>query len=622
MIKICQALITMIELKNVTLRRGAKFLLEEASVRVEQNCRTGLIGRNGTGKTSLFQLLTGSLHEDLGSVSVEVKRDSIAYLQQALPHSDEPALQYVQGGDFVWSRIQAELQQAEAAEDGLAISHCYNELQAIDGFTIEGRASSILNGLGFTQDTFENPVSSFSGGWQMRLQLARTLLARADLLLLDEPTNHLDIEAILWLEKWLQTKKGSMLIISHDRDFLDNVCTHTLHLRQRTLKLYTGNYTSFARQFEMQLEQEASTADKIARQRAHMQSFVDRFRYKASKAKQAQSRMKAIEKLTMTVGLQRENPFSFQFFPCETLSDPILKIDVCIGYDNTIILNKVGMNINHDDRTAFLGRNGGGKSTLVKTIAGELPPVHGEIIQHPKLKIGYFSQQQLDTLDYDSTPFAHVQQLDKKLGESEIRKYLGGFGFSGDCVFDSVRHFSGGEKARLALALLIYHRPNLLLLDEPTNHLDLQMREALIIALQTYQGAVILVSHDRYFVSSISDQLYWIAQGKLLPFAGDLDDYQKAVMAKEDLTPTAKTPSVKKEEKENKVNKPALGNKERKKLETKCETLKQEITQFEAELGNQDLYLPKNAEKLATTLAQHKQKKHDLDATEDKLCLE
>jgi len=511
------------------------------------------------------------------------------------------------------------LQKAEAEEDGLAISQCYTDLQTIDGFTMEGRASSILNGLGFTQDTFENPVSSFSGGWQMRLQLARTLIAPAELLLLDEPTNHLDIEAILWLEKWLQSKKCSMLIISHDRDFLDNVCTHTLHLRQRTLKLYTGNYTSFARQFEMQLEQEASSADKIARQRAHMQSFVDRFRFKASKAKQAQSRMKAIEKLTLTVGLQRENPFSFQFFPCEKLSDPIIKIDTSIGYGETIILEKVGMNVNHDDRIAFLGRNGGGKSTLMKTLAEELAPINGEITKHPKLNVGYFSQQQLDTLDYDSTPFAHVQQLDKKLAESEIRKYLGGFGFSGDCVFDSVRQFSGGEKARLALALLIYHRPNLLLLDEPTNHLDLQMREALIIALQTYQGSVVLVSHDRYFVSSITDQLYWIAQGKLLPFDGDLDDYQRAVMAKEDLAPSNKTSSSKKENKENSANKPVMGNKQRKKLETKLETLKQQIAQLEIDLGNQDLYLPKNAEKLATLLASHKQKQQDFDAVENEL---
>ncbi len=609
----------MLELKNVTLRRGTKFLLEEASVRVEQGCRTGLIGRNGTGKTSLFQLITGGLHEDLGSVSLEVKRTAIAYLEQALPHSDEPAIEYVKSGDLIWSKIQADLQKAEAEEDGLAISQCYTDLQAIDGFTIEGRASSILNGLGFTQETFENPVSSFSGGWQMRLQLARTLLATAELLLLDEPTNHLDIEAILWLEKWLQSKKCSMLIISHDRDFLDNVCTHTLHLRQRTLKLYTGNYTSFARQFEMQLEQEASSAEKIARQRAHMQSFVDRFRYKASKAKQAQSRMKAIEKLTMTVGLQRENPFSFHFFPCEKLSDPIIKMDVSIGYGKTVILEKIGMNVNHDDRIAFLGRNGGGKSTLMKTLAEELPPITGEITQHPKLKIGYFSQQQLDTLDYDSTPFAHVQQLDKKLGESDIRKYLGGFGFSGDCVFDSVRHFSGGEKARLALALLIYHRPNLLLLDEPTNHLDLQMREALIIALQSYQGAVVLVSHDRYFVSSITDQLYWIAQGKLLPFDGDLDDYQKAVMAKEDLSPTSKTSSSKKENKENKSGGQAMGNKQLKKLETKLATLKQQVEKLETDLGNQDLYLPKNVEKLAVVLSEHKQKKQDLEAIVDQL---
>lgn len=525
----------MLTLKNVTFRRGNKFLLENANTCIESGYRTGLIGRNGTGKTSLFQLILGQLREDQGDVLFNIEAGSIAYLEQALPHSDALAIDYVKAGDKRWAAIQAALLQAEAAEDGMAIAHCYTELHTIDGFTIDARASQILHGLGFSQEGFQAAVSTFSGGWQMRLQLARALIAPAQLLLLDEPTNHLDIEAIVWLEAWLQQRQGSMLIISHDRDFLDNVCTHTLHLTQRQLHLYTGNYSSFARQYEQRMEQEASAASKIARQRAHMQSFVDRFRYKASKAKQAQSRLKAIEKLTLTAALQRENPFSFEFFPCETLSDPTLKIDAKIGYGEKVILNKVGMNINHDDRVAFLGRNGGGKTTLVKTIAGELPVISGEIIAHPKLSVGYFSQQQLDTLDYNSTPYGHVQALNKKLGETEIRKYLGGFGFSGDCVFDSVRHFSGGEKARLALALLIYHRPNLLLLDEPTNHLDLQMREALIIALQSYQGAVILVSHDRYFVSSVADQLYWIAHHTLQKFEGDLDDYQKAVMAKEDI---------------------------------------------------------------------------------------
>lgn len=605
----------MLELKNVTLRRGTKLLLENASVRIESGYRTGLIGRNGAGKTSLFQLITGQLREELGNVSLETPLHAIAYLEQALPHSDKSAIDYVKSGDLIWSKIQADLQKAEAAEDGLTIAQCYTDLQAIDGFTIEARASQILHGLGFSQETFEHPVSSFSGGWQMRLQLARTLLAPAELLLLDEPTNHLDIEAILWLEHWLQQKKCSMLIISHDRDFLDNVCTHTLHLRQRSLKLYTGNYSSFARQFEMQLEQEASAADKIARQRAHMQAFVDRFRYKASKAKQAQSRIKAIEKLTLTVGLQRENPFSFSFLPCEKLSDPTVKVDASIGYSEKIILKKVGLNINHDDRVAFLGRNGGGKSTLIKTIAGELPAIQGNLVYHPKLKIGYFSQQQLDTLDYDSTPYEHVQKLDKKLNETEIRKYLGGFGFSGDCVFDPVRHFSGGEKARLALALLIFHRPNVLLLDEPTNHLDLQMREALIIALQSYQGAVILVSHDRYFVSSIADQLYWIAQGQLKLFPGDLDDYQHAILSKEDLSkkhsPTTATllrdytPTSKNTDKQ------------RKKLESQLETLKVNIEKVEQELTNPTLYSPENQPYLEKRLHEYQQLKTKLNSTEE-----
>lgn len=603
----------MLEIKNVTFRRGNKLLLENASARLESGYRTGLIGRNGAGKTSIFQLITGIVHEELGSISLEIQRQNIAYLEQALPHSNEPALEYVKGGDYAWAKIQSDLEKAEREEDGLLIAQCYTDLQTIDGFTIDARASQILDGLGFTQEGFKKPVSSFSGGWQMRLQLARTLIAPANFLLLDEPTNHLDIEAILWLENWLQQKKCSMLIISHDRDFLDNVCTHTLHLRQRTLTLYAGNYSSFARQFEMQLEQETSAAEKIARQRAHMQSFVDRFRYKASKAKQAQSRIKAIEKLTSTVGLQRENPFSFHFFPCETLSDPIIKIDASVGYDKMPVLEKIGININHDDRIAFLGRNGGGKTTLIKTIAAQLSVIDGEIVCHPKLNIGYFSQQQLDTLDYDSTPFMHVQQRDKKLTESEIRKYLGGFGFSGDCVFEPVRHFSGGEKARLALALLIYNRPNILLLDEPTNHLDLQMREALIIALQSYQGAVILVSHDRYFVSSISDQLYWMTQGKLLPFSGDMDDYQKSIQAKEDLLPITKNAPTKKNVTDNK-------NKvQQKKLEEKLTTLQKNLQQCEKNLENSRLYLPENIKELDAMLIEHKKIKQNIDDVENTL---
>lgn len=605
----------MIELKNVSLRRGSKLLLENASARLENGYRTGLIGRNGTGKTSLFQLLMGKLKEDLGSASLEVGKEHIAYLEQALPHSDQSALEYVQHGDYAWTNIQDRLKKAEENEDGEAIAQCYTDLQTIDGFTLEARASQILNGLGFSQDSFQQPVSSFSGGWQMRLQLARTLISPAQLLLLDEPTNHLDIEAILWLETWLQQKKCSMLIISHDRDFLDNVCTHTLHLRQRTLKLYTGNYSSFAKQFEMQIEQEASAAEKIARQRAHMQSFVDRFRYKASKAKQAQSRIKAIEKLTLTVGLQRENPFSFEFLPCEQLSDPIVKIDGEVGYENKTILKKIGLSINHDDRIALLGRNGGGKSTLIKTIADELAIIQGELVYHPRLNIGYFSQQQLDTLDYDSSPYDHVQRLNKQLGETEIRKYLGGFGFSGDCVFDIVRHFSGGEKARLALALLIYHRPHLLLLDEPTNHLDLQMREALIIALQSYQGAVVVISHDRYFVSSVADQLYWVTQNKLEKFEGDLDDYQVAMLNKKEgiskeKNAASKSPSSKNEDREL--------EKTRQKLESKMNSVKEKISLIEKKLADPNIYHAENPSLLEKLYSEHEENKKTLHDLEEK----
>lgn len=609
----------MIELKRLCLSRGTKTLLDDANLRLERNHRLGLVGRNGAGKSSLMQLLLGNISEDSGDVALEIPRGKIAYLEQELPETNMPAIDYVKTGDQEWSEVHKKLQQAEIDNDSDVMARCYEQLQDIDGYTIEARAGQILDGLGFTKEEFFQPVNSFSGGWQMRMQLAKLLLSRADLLLLDEPTNHLDVDAIVWLEDWLVTQRCSVLLISHDRDFLDTVCTHIVHMAQQQLKLYTGHYTNFTKQFEMQLELESRLQGKIEKKRAHMQAFVDRFRYKASKAKQAQSRLKAIEKLTSSPGLQAESPFYFEFFPCKEVANPMLRMQASLGYDkDTVIIPNAKFSLDFGDRIALLGQNGEGKSTFIKSVAGDLPLLGGEVFRHNNINIGYFSQQQLDALDYSSTPLKHMLALDEKITEGQARKYLGGFAFSGNTVLDTVEFFSGGEKARLALALLIYQKPNLLLLDEPTNHLDIQMREALILALQQYDGAVVVVSHDRHFLNSVVDTYWWVSKGKLAQFDGDLDSYKEMVLSQK----RTSEDSVKKDkaEKSEKSEKPKSRQtlKALDKLETKIKTLTAKIDAIEAELANGDMYSLANADKLAELSEAHKKFKMQLLEVEEK----
>ncbi len=589
----------MLEFKQISLLRGRKTLLENASARIEKNYRVGLIGRNGAGKSTLMQLLMGKLQEDAGEVNLEVPRSEVVYLEQELPQCDNSAIEYVKNGDHAWHKIQIKLQLAEVENDGIAIGECHAQLQDIDGYTIDSRAGKILHGLGFSNEQLALPIATFSGGWQMRLQLARVLISRAELLLLDEPTNHLDIDAIIWLEHWLKQQNNTLILISHDRDFLDRVCTQTLHLAQQKLKLYQGNYSSFAKQFELQIERESQQQAKILKQRAHMQNFVDRFRAKASKAKQAQGRMKAIEKLTLTPGLQRENPFHFNFLPCTETSNPMLNTRGDMGYPKATILNSVSMRIDYGDRIGLIGRNGEGKTTLMKTLAGELPIIKGGLTYHTKINIAYFSQQQLDKLDLNNTPIGHFLALDPKLSDGEARRFLGGFAFSGDRVFDNIKNFSGGEKARLALALLIYQRPNLLLLDEPTNHLDIQMREALSIALQEFTGTVVLVSHDRHFMSSVVDTLWCVSNGKVSPFTGDLDEYQRIVLTAEDQVETNEPSSSAP------VKKAKPSNKKLKKLETKIAKLSEQVKELEVQLTDDNLYKADNAEKLHDLVSEH-----------------
>ena len=520
----------MLELKEVTLRRGIKILLDHASLRLDIGYKAGLIGRNGTGKTSLLRLIMRELHEDHGNFFLP-ESWKIAHLAQELPETTETVFAFVRAGDTAWVEIQKKLLVAETANDGMALANLYIQLESIDGYRIDSRVAVILKGLGFSTVEFEKPVKSFSGGWQMRLQLARVLMSQADLLLLDEPTNHLDLESIAWLTEWAKSYSGTFILISHDRYFLDEVTTHTIQLANQKLKLYQGNYSSFAKQFSDALVLQQKANVKILKKREHLQKFVDRFRAKASKAKQAQSRLKAMEKLQVTTDWQEEQNISFDFFEPKPTGYPTISIRANCGYENKILLRNVSLNLSEGDRVGVLGVNGAGKSTLLKTIAQGLPVINGEIVFHPRTQIGYFSQQQVDMLKLDETPLAHFKEQFPDITETQARGFLGRFGFSNDRVFEKVDVFSGGEKARLALALLIWKRPNVLLLDEPTNHLDMHIRESLILALEEFTGALLLVSHDRYFIECCVDQLWLVKNGGVTVYNGNLNDYETSALA-------------------------------------------------------------------------------------------
>lgn len=532
----------MIQLQQAILRRGSKVLLDHADLMVHSGQKVGIVGENGAGKTSLFLLLQGDLHLDDGDYSIP-KQLTQAHIRQQMPTGDTPALDYALQGDRELMALQARLQQAEQADDGLLIAELHAELADAGAYGASSKAAKILLGLGFSQDELAQPVGSFSGGWRMRLNVAQVLMSRAELLLLDEPTNHLDLEAIVWLENYLQQSTQTILLISHDREFLDRVATHILYFQQRQLYFYSGNYSAFERQRAEQLAVQQATYEKQQAARAHLQSFVDRFRAKATKAKQAQSRVKMLEKMDCVAAVHESSPFQFQFKATEPGGHPMLQLrQACYQYDDRVILDHVDLSINDGDRIGLIGPNGAGKSTLIKLLVGELKLQAGEYTASQKIKMGYFAQHQLEYLQADQSAYAHMQALDRQLSEREIRRYLGGFNFQGDDVFRAVEGFSGGEKARLALALIIWQAPNLLLLDEPTNHLDLEVREALSLALQSYQGALILVSHDRHLVKSVADDLWLLADQKLRPFSGDLEDYQRWLLEGDTVKTVSKKP--------------------------------------------------------------------------------
>ncbi|HDZ55667.1 MAG TPA: ATP-binding cassette domain-containing protein [Pseudomonas xinjiangensis] len=517
----------MIKIESLTLQRGALRLLENANLTLHPGQKAGLLGTNGAGKSSLFALLRGELSTDAGSCSVPADW-RIAHMLQEIDHLDRIAVEYVLDGDQRLRDIQQRLARAEQQHDNHALGNLYAELEAHDGFSADSRARTLLAGLGFSTEQCDSRVGDFSGGWRMRLNLAQALMCPSDLLLLDEPTNHLDLDAILWLEDWLKAYQGTLLLISHDRDFLDGVVEHIVHVEAQRLTLYRGGYTQFERTRAERLTQQQAAFEKQQAQREHMQRYIARFRAQATKAKQAQSRIKALERMESLSPAHLDSPFSFSFREADSQSSPLIDLhEGVLGYGDTAILHNIKLQLVPGARIGVLGPNGAGKSTLIKTLAGSLPLLGGELKTGEHLAIGYFAQHQLDSLDAKASPLLHLARIAPQEREQTLRNFLGGFDFHGARAEEPVLHFSGGEKARLALALIAWQKPNLLLLDEPTNHLDMEMRHALTLALQGFEGAMLLVSHDRALIRETTDDLWLVADGSLRVYEDDLDTYTR-----------------------------------------------------------------------------------------------
>ena len=597
----------MLQFNRLSLRRGTRLLLEDVTGIIHAGQRVGVTGANGSGKSSLFALLRGQLEADSGDFSLPPDT-VIAHVAQETPAIERSALEYVIDGDSEFRQLQQAIQAAESAANAAeALPPLYEHMQAIGGHEITARAARLLHGLGFQPDDIQRPVSAFSGGWRMRLNLAQALMCRSDLLLLDEPTNHLDLEAIIWLENWLKRYPGTLLLISHDREFLDSVCTHIAHLENRRLTFYTGNYSAFESLRAQRLAQQQSQHEKQQREIAHMQSYIERFRYKASKAKQAQSRLKALQRMETIAAAQVDSPFDFRFQAPEKNPQTLLTLEKCdLGYDETAIVSGLNLSLSAGTRLGLLGPNGAGKSTLIKTLAGDLQPLAGERHEARYLRIGYFAQHQLEQLNPAQSPLQHLLQLSPAAREQELLNFLGGFDFRGDAATAACEHFSGGEKARLVLALLVWQKPNLLLLDEPTNHLDLAMRHALSVALQDFAGALVVVSHDRHLLSTVTDEFKLVANGQVQDFEGDLRDYHRWVQEQR------RRPAGKEKEQPTSPA-AALDRKARKSLQNRVQKLEREMATLEKALADtrqllaeDSLYLPENSQRLADVLAEEK----------------
>ena len=617
----------MIEIKNLTLQRGLKVLLDQAALSLAPGRRVGLIGKNGSGKSSLFALLKGEITADKGDVSIP-KHWKTAAVAQETPALDISALDYVLQGDGELQLFQTALHEAEAKNDGMKQAEYHAKLEEIDAYSAPARAAKLLSGLGFSQEEHGRPVKSFSGGWRMRLNLAQALMCRADLLLLDEPTNHLDLETVLWLENHLSGQSCTQIIISHDRDFLNATTTQTVELSDQKLTLYGGNYDFYQAERARRLAQQQAAYLKQQAQIKHLQSFIDRFKAKATKAVQAQSRMKALDKLERIAPAHFDSGFSFEFDSPAHLPNPLLQLDKAdLGYGGEPVLHGIDLSLESGARYGLLGVNGSGKSTFIKTLAGELNVLSGRIVRSDKLNIGYFAQHQLDTLRPDQSPLWHIQKLSPDVREQEIRNFLGSFNFVGDAALQKTEPFSGGEKARLALAMIVWQKPNLLLLDEPTNHLDLDMRHALTLALQSFQGALIVVSHDRSLLEATTDSFLLIEQGRLKTFDGDLEDYRRYRLAQENAAaaPAASSQSqnrkdTKRVEAQIRQEKARLGKPLQQKIsqaEKEIAALSEIQTACEAFLAQEDAYSDANKTKLQQTLAQLAETKVKLEKQEE-----
>ena len=529
----------MIQFRSLTLARGARRLIEDATLQIHPGWRVGLVGANGSGKSSLFALLRGELHADSGDCEMPGGW-IIASVAQETPALPTPALEYALDGDVELRAIERELASAEAAQDGHRVGELHVRLHEIGGYAAPARAAALLSGLGFADHDFARPVSDFSGGWRMRLNLAQALMSRSDLLLLDEPTNHLDLDAVVWLERWLASYRGTLLLVSHDRDFLDACVTHVAHLHAQRLALYTGNYSAFETQRAAQLAVQQAMFEKQQREVAHLERFVERFRAKATKARQAQSRLKALDRMERIEAAHVDAPFDFDIPAPPRAPDPLLVLEeVSAGYADRLVLDQVNLTLRPGARLGLLGPNGAGKSTLVKLLSGEIDPITGRRTEGNGLAIGYFAQHQLEQLRPSESPLQHFMRLEPRTREQELRDYLGGFDFRGGMTESPVEPFSGGEKSRLALALLVRRRPNLLLLDEPTNHLDLDMRHALTKALAEYEGSLVLVSHDRALLRTVCDGFLLVVDGRASEFEGDVDDYLTWLAARRDVPSVA-----------------------------------------------------------------------------------
>lgn len=623
----------MISVSQITLLRGNHPLLENASATIHPGHKVGLVGKNGCGKSSFFALIRGELTTDAGSISIPAQWE-IASVAQETPALYRSAIDYLMDGDREFRQLEAQLADAEQRGDGLKIAEIHGHLDAVGAYTIRSRAGELLHGLGFSAEQHEQPVSSFSGGWRMRLNLAQALLCRSDLLLLDEPTNHLDLDAVIWLGTWLKSYRGTLILISHDRDFLDQVISHIIHIENSKLNEYTGNYSDFEVQRATALSQQQALYVKQQDMLQKMQSYVDRFRYKATKAKQAQSRLKAMERMELVLPIHADSPFNFQFRTPDSLPTPLISMEhLSAGYSDHLILKSIKFNLSPGSRIGLLGKNGAGKSTFIKLLAGELTPHSGTITASKGVKIGYFAQHQLETLQMGDSPLQHITRLAPQQTEQELRNFLGGFGFHGDKALEAIDTFSGGEKARLVLALLVWQKPNLLLLDEPTNHLDLDMREALSMALQGFEGAIVVVSHDRHLLRTTTDEFYLVDNQQVTSFDGDLDDYYKWLTSQDKKsssssltdstdavnTPTASSAANRKDQKRREAEfrqqlRPLKIQLE--KHEKRMSQLQARLQEIETALADPDIYQETAKDRLTALLAEQGPIKNDLESTE------